>query len=113
MKAEDRLEISLKEKRARMLSFLLNSGLKINRVLNLKTGQPLQWTEASFSGQLKNLNVFVRDGEEPLSLSISYEGRIYDPVVKERDLQFVKGDQTSGLIGQGRGLSLFFHRVVS
>ena len=100
MKAEDRLEISLKEKRARMLSFLLNSGLKINRVLNLKTGQSLQWTEASSSGHLKNLNVFVRDGEEPLSLSISYEGRIYDPVVKERDLQFVKGDQTSGLIGQ-------------
>jgi hypothetical protein len=32
-------------------------------------------------------------------LSISYEGPVYDPIVKESGLQFVRGDQTTGLIG--------------
>jgi hypothetical protein len=33
------------------------------------------------------------------ALSIFYEGAIYDPIVKEKGLQFVRGDQTLGLIG--------------
>jgi len=44
------------------------------------------------------LDIALQKIEEPHLFSISYEGPIYDPIVKERGLQFVRGDQTSGLI---------------
>ena len=100
IKAEDRLKIQIKDKKAQNLSFLLHPGLRITRVVNLKTAQPLRWLEASFSPHAKRLDIPFKKEEKSLSLSISYEGHIYDPVVKEGELQFVRGDRTSGLIGQ-------------
>jgi len=99
LKAEDRLEINLKSGRPHTLSFLLHPKLKIARVVDQKTGQPLPWAEANYSAHAKRLDVSLQKIEESLLLFISYEGLIYDPVVKERGLQFVKGDQTTGLIG--------------
>jgi hypothetical protein len=99
LKAEDRIEISIKSGKPQSISFLLNPKLKITRVVDAKTGQPLNWSEASFSSNARRLDVSLQKLEAPLQLSISYEGPIYDPVVKEKELQFVRGDQTSGLIG--------------
>ena len=98
IKAEDRLEISVKRGRPHTLSFLLNPHLKITRVVDQKTGQPLHWSEGVFSGPAKRWDVTLQKVEETPLLSISYEGSIHDPVIKERELQFVKGDQTLGLI---------------
>jgi hypothetical protein len=98
LKAEDRLEINIKWGRLQSLSFLLNPKLKITRIVDQRTGQPLHWSEIPFSAQAKRLDVSLQKIEEPHLLSISYEGPIYDPIVKERGLQFVRGDQTSGLI---------------
>jgi hypothetical protein len=99
LKAEDRLEINIKWGRLQTLSFLLNPKLKITRIVDQRTGQLLHWSEASFSAHARRFDISLQKVEEPLLLSISYEGPIYDPVVKERELQFVRGDQTSGLIG--------------
>jgi hypothetical protein len=98
LKAEDRLEINIKWGRLQSLSFLLNPKLKITRIVDQRTGQPLHWSETPFSSHAKRLDVSLQKMEEFLLLSISYEGPIYDPIVKERGLQFVRGDQTSGLI---------------
>ena len=98
LKAEDRLEIHIKWGRPRTLSFLLHPLLKITRIVDQRTGQPLHWSEAGLLGQAKRLDVFLQGAEEMPLVSISYEGPIYDPIVKEKGLQFVKGDQTLGLI---------------
>jgi aminopeptidase N len=100
IKAEDRLKIQIKDKKAQNISLLLHPSLRITRIVNLKTGKPLRWFEASFSPHAKRLDIPLKREEKSLSLSISYEGRIYDPIVKEGELQFVRGDRTSGLIGQ-------------
>ena len=100
IKAEDRLKIQIKDKKAQNISLLLHPGLRITRIVNLKTRQPLRWVEASFSPHAKRLDIPFKREEKSLSLSISYEGHIYDPVVKEGELQFVRGDRTSGLISQ-------------
>src|SRR4030042_1015724 len=99
LKAEDRLEINIKWGRHQPLSFLLNPKLKITRIIDQRTGQPLNWSETSFSAYARRLDISLQKIGEPLLLSISYEGPVYDPVAKERELQFVRGDQTSGLIG--------------
>jgi len=99
IKAEDQMEISLKEGKAQTLSLLLHSKLRITRIVNLKTEKPLFWKEISHSDIVKRLDVSLKKEESPLFLSISYEGPIYDPVVKEKALHFVRGDETSGLIG--------------
>jgi hypothetical protein len=99
LKAEDQIEILLKEGEAKTLSLLLHSKLRITRIVNLRTRKPLFWREIPYSDMVKRLDVSLKKGEAPLSLSVSYEGPIYDPVVKEKTLQFVRGDQTSGLIG--------------
>jgi hypothetical protein len=98
LKAEDRLEINIKWGRLQSLSFLLNPKLKITRIVDQRTGQPLHWSETPFSSHARRLDISLQKIEEPHLLSISYEGPIYDPIVKERGLQFVRGDQTSGLI---------------
>jgi len=98
LKAEDRLEINTKWGRPRTLSFLLHPRLKITRIVDQRTEQPLHWSEAGLLGQAKRLDVFLQGAEEMPLVSISYEGPIYDPIVKEKGLQFVKGDQTLGLI---------------
>jgi hypothetical protein len=98
LKAEDQLEINLKLGRAQTLSFLLNPKLKITRIIDQRTGQPLHWSETNFSGHARRLDVSLQKIEESPLLSISYEGPLYDPVIKERELQFLRGDQTSGLI---------------
>ncbi|HMK77404.1 MAG TPA: M20/M25/M40 family metallo-hydrolase [Thermodesulfobacteriota bacterium] len=99
LKAEDRLEIDMKRGRPTTLSLLLNPHLKITRIVDQRTGQPLSWSEANLSAQANRLDLSLQEVEEPLILSISYEGSIYDPIVKEKELQFVRGDKTSGLIG--------------
>ena len=98
LKAEDRLEIHAKRGKLTTLSFLLHPQLKITRIFDQRTGQPLFWSEAGFSGQAKRWDVSLQKAEEMPLLSISYEGLIHNPIVKERELQFVKGDQTTGLI---------------
>ena len=97
LKVEDRLEI-VKRGRVQTLSLLLNPKLKVTRVADQGTGQPLPWSEIPFSAQARRLDISVQRAEEPLLLSISYEGLIYDPILKEKELQFVRGDQTTGLI---------------
>jgi hypothetical protein len=99
IKAEDQMEISLKEGKAQTLSLFLHSKLRVTRIVNLKTKKPLFWQEISHSDIVKKLDVSLKKEEGPLFLSISYEGPIYDPVVKEKALQFVRGDETSGVIG--------------
>ncbi len=99
IRAEDRIEIDWKKK-AGSLSFLLHPGLKIKSIVNSKTGKPLQFAVAPLSSDAKRLDLSVKELKAPLSISISYEGQIYDPVMKEKALQFVRGDQTSGLIGE-------------
>jgi aminopeptidase N len=98
LKAEDRLKIELPEEKSKPLSFLLHPKLGIIRIKNLKTGETLRWSEASFSRGSKRVDISLKKVDRHLSLSISYEGVIYDPVQKEKALQFVRGDQTSGLI---------------
>jgi len=98
IKGEDRIEILFKEEEAQTFSFLLHSKLEITHVANLKTGKALHWAEISYSDRVKRLDISFKKGDSPLSLSVSYEGQIYDPVVKEKALQFVRGDQTTGLI---------------
>jgi len=99
IKAEDQMEISLKGGKAQTLSLLLHSKLRIAHIVNVKTKKPLLWKEIPQSDIVKRLDVSLKKEESPLFLSISYEGPIYDPVVKEKALQFVRGDETSGLIG--------------
>ena len=99
VKGEDRIEIIFKEEKAQTFSLLVHSKLKITHMTNLKTGKALHWAEIPYSDSVKRLDISVSKRKTPLSLSVSYEGQIYDPVVKERALQFVRGDQTTGLIG--------------
>ena len=96
IKGKDQLEIHPRGKRAQ-ISLLLNSRIKVNEIVSVRTSQPLQWVETFFSDTVKRLDISVPNRTN--SLSISYEGLIYDPVLKEKGLQFVRGDQTSGLIG--------------
>lgn len=97
--AEDRVEIRLQDKEMRTLSLLLHTKLKVLRVVDLETGESLRWDEAPSSSQAKRIDLPIRKGEKALSLVFFYEGQIYDPVAKSADLQFVRGDQTTGLIG--------------
>jgi aminopeptidase N len=99
IKAEDQMEISFKEGKAQTLSLLLHSKLRITHIVNLKTKKPLSWKEIPDSDIVKRLDVSLKKEEGPPFLSISYEGPIHDPVAKEKALQFVRGDETSGLIG--------------
>jgi hypothetical protein len=98
IKGEDRMGILIKGGKAQTLSLLLHAQLRIIQIINLKTGKSLDWSETAFSPIAKRFDISTQKVEGPLSLSISYEGPIYDPVVKESALQFVRGDQTSGLI---------------
>jgi len=99
LRVEDRLEIA-RRGRVQTISLLLNPKLKVTRVADQGTGQSLVWSEAPFSAQARRLDITTQRAEEPLPLSVSYEGPIYDPILKEKELQFVKGDQTTGLISQ-------------
>jgi len=99
LKAEDRLEIDIKGGRLQTLSFLLHPQLKITRIVDQRTGESLHWAEANFSPHANRLDIALQKVEEPVLLSVSYEGPIYNPIVKEKELQFVRGDKTSGLIG--------------
>ncbi|MGZ3538960.1 MAG: M1 family metallopeptidase, partial [Thermodesulfobacteriota bacterium] len=109
LKVEDRLEI-IKRGRVQTLSLTLNPKLKVTRVADRGTGQPLPWSEATFSAQARRLDISIQRAGEPLLLSISYEGPVYDPILKEKELQFVRGDQTTGLIShEGVYLSAATH----
>jgi hypothetical protein len=99
IRAEDRIEIHLKAKEPASLSFLVHSNLKIKKIVNLKNGKPI--LEGNFLlSWCKRFDILLGEAHKSLHFSVSYEGRIYDPVVKEKALQFVRGDQTSGLIGE-------------
>ncbi|HSB06004.1 MAG TPA: M1 family aminopeptidase, partial [Thermodesulfobacteriota bacterium] len=100
IRAEDRIEVHLKAKKQTSLSFLLHPNLKIKKIINLDNGKPVPWKETSFSRDAKRFDLLLKEAHESLHFSVSYEGRIYDPVVKEKALQFVRGDQTSGLIDE-------------
>jgi len=109
LKVEDRLEMT-RRGRVQTLSFLLNPKLKVTRVADQGTGQPFPWSEAPFSAQARRLDISVQRAEEPILLSVSYEGSVYDPILKEKELQFVRGDQTTGLIShEGVYLSAATH----
>ena len=99
IRAEDRLEIGSRAKGTKVLSFLLHPKLKIGQIKDLGSGKLLRWTETSVSATVRRFDVALEKDFQRLLLSISYEGRIYDPIMKEKALQFVRGDQTSGLIG--------------
>ena len=99
IKAEDQMEISLKGGKAETLSFFLHSRLRITHIFNVKTKNRLLWEEIPHSDMVKRVDISIGKAKDLFSLSISYEGPIYDPVVKEKALQFVRGDETSGLIG--------------
>jgi len=99
IRAEDRLKIYIKGKNDHTVSLLLNPNLKIIGIANLMTKESLHWSEVSFSAHARRLDISLKKLEKPLFLSISYEGQIYDPLIKESALQFVRGDQTTGLIG--------------
>ncbi len=99
LKAEDRLEIDIRGGRLQTLSFLLHPQLKITRIVDQRTGESLHWSEANFSPHANRLDISLEKVEEPVLLSVSYEGPIYNAIVKEKELQFVRGDKTSGLIG--------------
>jgi len=98
-KAEDRLEIVVNGKEIRVLSFLIHSRLKIIRIMDMETKKHLPWTEEPVTANVKRMDVSMKKGDRFFSLFVSYEGNIYDPVVKEKALQFVRGDDTTGLIG--------------
>lgn len=99
LRAEDRIEVSTRGGWSQTLSLLLNPHLKIIRIVDQRTGALLQWSEAQFSAHANRLDISLQKVEEPLILSFFYEGPIYDPIVKEKEPQFVRGDKTSGLIG--------------
>ena len=99
IKAEDRLEILPNQRKPQTLSFYLHGKLEIKRIINSKTGESFDWSETSLSDGVKRFDIRLKKPEKSCSLSVSYEGRIYDPVVKEKALHFVRGDQTMGLIG--------------
>jgi hypothetical protein len=98
LKSEDRLEINMKGGRSQTFSLLLNPQLKISRIIDPRTGEVLHWSEANLSAQARRLDISLQKAEESPILGISYEGPIYDPIVKEKELQFIRGDKTSGLI---------------
>jgi hypothetical protein len=99
IQAEDRLEIVSEQTNAQLLSFYLHAKLEIKRIINSKTGESLDWSETPLSDGVKRFDIRLKKPGESLSLVISYQGQIYDPVVKEKSLHFVRGDQTTGLIG--------------
>ncbi|MGQ9645784.1 MAG: hypothetical protein ACUVWO_04505 [Thermodesulfobacteriota bacterium] len=98
LKAEDQIEILLREGETQILSLILHSNLRITKMVDHATRKFLSWREIPYSEGMKRLDVFIEKANNSLALSISYEGSIYDPVVKEKALQFVRGDETSGLI---------------
>ncbi len=98
IKATDEVAIALKQRGARSVSLLLNAHLKISQMTDLKTKKSLKWVEIPFTEDVTQLDVSIPTATDAFSLSISYEGQIYEPVVKEKALQFVTGDRTSGLI---------------
>lgn len=95
---EDRIEIRLQDGEMRTLSLLLHPKLKVLRIVDLKTGESLRWDESPASPHARRVDLAVQKGIKNLSLAVFYEGQIYDPVAKSADLQFVRGDQTTGLI---------------
>jgi aminopeptidase N len=99
LKAEDRLEINIKERRLQPLSFLLNPQLRITRIVDQRTGEPLRWSEANFSAHANRFDISLQEAQGPLILTFFYQGPVYNPIMKEKELQFVRGDKTSGLIG--------------
>ena len=98
LRAEDRLEVHWRGRWTNNLSFLLHPSLRVTRVLDAKNGQSLPWGEVSHSESARRIEVQLPRSSGSSSIAISYEGTLYDPVVKEKALQFVRGDQTSGLI---------------
>jgi aminopeptidase N len=96
IKGKDQLEIQARGQRPQ-ISILLNSRMKISEIVSVRTGQPLSWVETSFSDTVKRVDILLP--HRTYSFSISYEGLIYDAIEKGKDLQFVRGDQTSGLVG--------------
>ena len=99
LRAEDRLEVQWRGRWTNNLSFLLHPSLRVTRVLEAKTLQPLPWGEVAYSESARRVEIPFPRSSGSFSVAISYEGTLYDPVVKEKALQFVRGDQTSGLIG--------------
>lgn len=107
LKGKDELEVHFRGKRG-PVSFLLNSKLRVSEIINSKTSQPVSWVEVPYSDTVRKIEVSLPNRRS--SLTIVYEGPIYDPIVKEKVLQFVRGDQTSGLIGtEGTYLSTSSH----
>jgi aminopeptidase N len=98
LKAEDRIEIGLDAGGPRIVSFLLHSKLKIKAIMHANTGASIPWSETLLQGSEKKVDLSVAEEKGVLPLSILYEGEIYNPVLKEGGLQFIVGDQTSGII---------------
>jgi hypothetical protein len=110
LRAEDRLEVQWRGRWTNNLSFLLHPGFRVTRVLEAGTRQPLSWSEFSHSPSARRVEILFPRSPGLFSIALSYEGTLYDPITKEKALQFVRGDQTSGLIGpEGVYLSYSSH----
>ncbi len=83
------------------LSFSMNKALKILEIYPEKSDQTLIWHSLPRDERSQEIRLQIpAEARETFSFTLRYEGIIYDPIQKSRDLSFITGDETTGLIGE-------------
>ncbi|MHC4471937.1 MAG: M20/M25/M40 family metallo-hydrolase [Planctomycetota bacterium] len=85
------------------LSFELHTGLEVKEVALALPGSvvPLEFVEATEKDPfVRRVTAEVPPEPKTLLVKVRYEGTLYDPVKKAKDLAFVVGDRTRGVVGE-------------
>ncbi|MGR3220566.1 MAG: M20/M25/M40 family metallo-hydrolase [Candidatus Anammoxibacter sp.] len=99
--AKDRMEIALPGSRLDTIAFLLNNGLSINKVVVDGNDRLMEWEETQVDEKVKKISVRIpKTGKDKITITVEYDGEIYDPVITAKELGHLRGDVTAGLISE-------------
>lgn len=97
--ASDTMQITLPAPRPDTISFMLNSGLEVHGVeINGLEAEPERKIVSARTELQKVTLRLPKSAEKEITVTVKYNGEIYDPVITAKELGHLRGDVTAGLI---------------
>ncbi len=97
--ARDKMHILLSNHKDEDITLMLNSNLKVNNMRLEGIKEVTDWETKQVANNIQAINIKLPElTDDKIILQIEYEGEIYDPVIKAKELGHLRGDVTAGLI---------------
>ena len=97
--ARDKMQILLSNHKDEGITLMLNSNLKVNNIRLEGIKELTDWETKQVADRIQAINIKLPElTDDKIILKIEYEGEIYDPVIKAKELGHLRGDVTAGLI---------------